>query len=65
MKNDIAVSNPNWRNDGNGVLSDKAGNKIRRIGKIWRSLAKHVKAETERAVPMLSPEILPHLYIQE
>jgi hypothetical protein len=65
MKNDVAVSNPQWKNDGHGVLVNAKGDRIKRVGTTWRSFPKHAKVEAEKLIPVLSPEALPHLYIQE
>jgi hypothetical protein len=66
MKNDIAVSNPQWKNDQSGVLVHNNGrDKIKRIGTTWHSLPKNTKVKANEQVPMLMPETLPHLYIEE
>jgi hypothetical protein len=64
MKNDIAVSNPQWKSDGHGVLINSKGDRIKRVGTIWCSLPKHIKVEAEKALPVLVPATLPHLYIE-
>jgi hypothetical protein len=66
VKNDLAVSNPTWKSDGHGVLLHKNGqDRIKRVGSIWRSMSKTAKVETNNTVPILVPQTLPHLYIEE
>jgi hypothetical protein len=66
MKCDIAMSSPNWKNDQGGVLVHSNGrDRIKRIGTTWHSLSKNANVKSNEQVPVLVPETLPHLYIQE